>query len=509
MNKKQIKKTQPITENSVRDTKVYAVLRQLSVYDVNRLKKFVASPYFNRNEDLSAFLNLLDQDLRRNDGGPLGRELIWTELYGNQLFNDLKFRKLCSDLLRLTEEFLAQEIFTQNSLQQADNLLVAVYNRKLEALYNSSLSTSQRLSQQYHFRPASFYYYEYSFERNFYQISGLELDRTKEANIEKISANLDKFYVAEKLRSYITMIDRQRMVTHNYDLLFMDEIIELLKSGALLDVVPINLYYQVYLTHKDPSNPENFRILKNLIRDQIKLLPQIEAFEILDSALNHCISRVNSGDKSYLREYMELSLMGVKEDILLVNGALSPWTFRNIVFAGLRLGDFVWVRNFIEENKEKIELQYRDNAVSFNLANLYLYEKKYDELLRTLSKVEYEDPSYNLNSKIMLILTYYELDEIDSLSSLLSSFEIYLRRKKEIPTERRHHYMQLIQFVRALIKIPEAETGKLAALRKKVAATEGVVNKDWLLEKIDQLLGDYKEAVVEISPGIRKTAKPK
>ena len=155
---------------------------------------------------------------------------------------------------------------------------------------------------------------------------------------------------------------------------------------------------------------------------------------------------------------------------------------------GLRLGDFDWVKNFIFDYQHQLDEKYRENAVSFNLANLYFYQKEYGEVLKLLQTVEYEDPSYNLNSKAILIATYFELEEIDSLTSLLASFDIYLRRNKEIPENRKQHYLNLIRFTRSLMRLAPTETTELQKLRKKIDNTDGVVNKEWLLEKIDELL---------------------
>ncbi len=488
MSVKQLTKNHNIGNTSIADTKLFNVLAQLSVYDINRLKKFVDSPYFNRNEVLSTMLRAIDEAMRLDAAETLTKAELWERIMPHNTYDDLKFRKLCSDLLKLTEAFLSQEIFEQHSLQRADNLLVAVYNRKLEPLYNSALSTADRLSEQYHFRPASYYYYLYSFERNFYNLSGLEIERTKEANIEQMAENLDKFYVAEKLRCYCIMLDRQRMAAHDYRVLFMDEIIAHIESGNLQESVPVNLYYQIHLTQIEPNNPTHFERLKSLIASHIRELPQMEAFEILDSALNYCVAQVNRGKSHYLREYMELSLVGIQNETLLVNGALSPWTFRNIVFAGLRMHDFEWVKKFINDYQNQIDESYRENAVSFNLANLYFYQNKYDEVLKLLQEVEYDDPSYNRNSKTILLATYYELQEMESLTSLLSSFEIYLRRNKAMPEDRKMPYLNLIKFMRSLVKISNTDEQALQKLKKKVEETEGVVNKEWLLEKIDDLL---------------------
>ncbi|MDX1409498.1 MAG: hypothetical protein R3330_15230, partial [Saprospiraceae bacterium] len=111
----------------------------------------------------------------------------------------------------------------------------------------------------------------------------------------------------------------------------------------------------------------------------------------------------------------------------------------------------------------------------------------YDKVIEQLQEVEYDDPSYNLNSKTMLMFTYYETDEIDPLLSLLSSFAVYLRRNKQIPKGRKSHYLNLIKFMRALVRIPVSDKDALLQLEKKIRDTEGVVNKNWLLEKIDEL----------------------
>jgi hypothetical protein len=319
-------------------------------------------------------------------------------------------------------------------------------------------------------------------------LNKLDVRRSERANIEEIASNLDKFFIAEKLRYFNDVLSRQHFQSQEYDLTFMNEIITHLEQHDYSSVVPINLYYQTYLTYTQPEITTHFTKLKKLIQDFIVLLPENEAKEVISSALNYCINQVNRGNREYLREYLDLSELGIKRKVLLAKGMLSPWIFRNIVFAGLRLGDFNWVEKFINDYQHQIEEQYRANSVSFNMANLFMYKKDYNKVIELLQTVEYEDPSYNLNSKTILIATYYELDEIDSLTSLLASFEIYLRRNKEIPADRRQHYMQLIKFIRALIRIAPSDSKALQQLRKRIADTDGVVNKDWLLEKIDELL---------------------
>jgi hypothetical protein len=268
----------------------------------------------------------------------------------------------------------------------------------------------------------------------------------------------------------------------------MDEILRHVESENYTDIVPINFYYQIYLTTKYPEDQSHYFKLKSLVRSHINQLPELEAKEIMDSAYNYCIWNINRGNHDYTREIFELYKESVRNELIYVNGILDPWNFRNIIVAGLRLGEYDWVQDFIQVYKDRIDERYRDNAVNFNLATLHFYRKDYLQVIELLQTVEYEDPAYNLNSKTILIATYYELEEFDSLTSLLSSFESYLRRNKDIPEGRKQHYLHLIKFTRALIRIAPLDSDSLSKLRKRVDSTSGVVSKAWLLEKIDELL---------------------
>ncbi|RLD21753.1 MAG: hypothetical protein DRI69_03215 [Bacteroidetes bacterium] len=473
---------------SALDLKLYSVLREFNVYELNRLSKFVNSSYFNKNERLVRLFEQYESIIRNGAASTLTRGQAWSSATLDTTYNDQKFRKLCSDLLRLIEQFLVQEQFEKNPLHKADYLIQAINEKKLDALTTSSVRTARRLSDQYFFRPASYYYYQYAFERGIYGMNELEIDRSKVMNVEQIAQNLDTFYLAEKMRYYCYALVRQPLVDHEYDFLLMDEIISHIAKMGYDEIVPINFYYQIYLTQKEPENTVHYTRLKSLIHDYIDQLPNIEAKEVMDAAFNFCIRQINNGNKLYVKELFELYKESLRNELIYVNGILDPWNFRNIIVSGLRLGEYTWIDRFIHDYQDRIDIKHRSNAVSFNKANLYFYQKKYDQVMQLLQEVEYEDPSYNLNSKAMLIATYYELDEVEPLLSLLSSFAVYLRRGKSIPQQRKSHYQNLVRFVRMLVRTPIGDKAALKKLRKKVTDVEGMVNKSWLLDKIDELL---------------------
>ena len=437
------------------NSKIYSVLQYFDKIEQNRLRKYIVSPYFNKNEALIQLFERLVRDINRPNGIELTKEKTWSELYADKPYDDVRFRKLCSDLLKLVEGFLAQEEYQKDSMHQANFLMEAVIKRKLSKLFQTCINTSNRLSKKYPFRAAEYFHHQYKFQSSRYALLAFETQRTQKSNIEEIIQHLDKFYLGEKLKLTCDMLSRKALGAHDYQNLFIEEITEYLSKLPIDDAPPVEIYYQSYLTYTQPEKQEHYFKLKKLIQEHGDSFPSDELETLYGSLQNYCIKKVNlNAKKTFMKKSLDLYKELLKKQILLTDGELSPWQFKNIVFNSLRLSEFEWTENFIKEYKPKLPAKSRESAVSFNLARLRFYQKNYEEVISLLSKVEYEDISYNLGSKTMLLATYYETDEIEPLYSLMDSFRAFIRRKKEkLPKRRIDNYLQLINFVKKLTKI--------------------------------------------------------
>lgn len=474
----------------MRDTKLYKALVQLSGHELNRLFRFVVSPYFNRNESIIKLFEWIREDLKSEESTPISKEELWRICYGSaEEFQDGRFRKLQSDLLKLVEEYYAQEIFESNPIYKAKYLLEAINEKKLQPLKTSALKTAKILIESQELRPAAFYYYQYEIEQSTFDLNRTQSERSSKSNIEDIAQNLDRFYLAEKLRYYCTILNHQNVAALDYKLLFIDEIIKHVEAHGYEDVPPIRVYYQILQTYKFPENRKHYDELREHIRKYIHNFPESQIREILDATFNYCILKSNSGELEFVRELFSIYVESLENKLLLVKGQIDPFSFKNIVTAGLRLNEFDWVENFIYEYSLSLDEKFRDNAITFNLAQLYFYKKDYQNVISQLSQVEYDDITYNLNSKTLLMASYYELDELEALGSLLDTFRIYLSRNKEIPPTRRKHYQNTISIVRRLSKIVPGDIKEIEKLKKDIENTQGIVSKNWIVEKLTSLEG--------------------
>ena len=480
----------------MKDTKVYHFLSGLTKTELNRLSKYLESPYFNRNEILLTIYYQLEQHFRNNSSAELETIGIWNQIYPQTPYHGDRFRKLCSELMDLCEAFLAQQIYDNNPLHQANYLLQAVHHKQIERMYTSATNTARNLAKKQFFKPASYYYYLYEIEKNLYKLENVELNRASKKNIEKINlekivSNLDYFYISEKLKYYCTLLGWNKIIALDKNLLFIQEIINIALLDEFKNIPPIAIYLKIHDTYVESENESHFFDLKFLIDKYIDIFPIDEAKDIMDSAINYTIQRINKKESSYLNESFDLYKKSLEKEILYVNGEITPWTFKNIVSIGVRQQEFDWTENFINQYGDKINKLYRLNAINYNLANLYFYKKEFNKVIPLLQKVEYEEIYYSLDAKALTISTYYELDEYMFLGSFFESFKNYLTRNKNISQSNKIRYLNLIKYTKKLVESSQYSKTKLLKLKEDIKA-DSSIGKNWLLEKVDELIAIAK-----------------
>ena len=467
----------------MKSTKVYQVIRALTKAETRTFRKFLDSPYFNNSQAMIEFAAIL-VDLAQNEQD-MSKEEVWIALGEQRAYDDTRFRKYCSDLLKLVERFLAQQAFEQNPLRAAGYLLRTVSARRIENLYNSSLRTARRLTDKQAAQGIDYLFDRYQIER-YHQVI-LEADnRTQKLNVERIIENLDKFYIAQKLMSYMTAMSQKRIVNLEYDLLFIDEILQHIEDNPYPDTPQIRILYliaKLYQTNDDHYFPE----LKQLLITHINLFPDAEANTIFRSTLNFLIGWLNENKIEYLEELFQMYNYALNQPFFFKASGFNPWIFKTIVLVALRLEKYDWCEQFIANYAEYLDADQRENAVLFNTARMHWYQKNHDEVIAMLNLVEFDDISYNLSSKAMLLATYYDLDEVEALDSFLDSFKAFLRRNTaRIPQKRRNNYLSLIKYTKKLSRLSPRDKKKLIELKTEIETHSSFGDKRWILEKIGE-----------------------
>ncbi|NNF22764.1 MAG: hypothetical protein HKN67_12540, partial [Saprospiraceae bacterium] len=407
------------------NTRIYNILKQLDKPFLNRFLKFIDSPYHNRNQKVTSLAQLLINNIKSPEKLP-GKQEIWEIIFESNTYDDLKFRKLCNDVLERFEKFLITEQLDENNLLKSNLLLNALKSNNIEEIIEKHISRSSRQFERELDQSSEFYLQKYQYERT---LQNLKTNYEKKANIKSylnnyryldLSQNLDSFYVIEKLRHATDILTWRKMYKTDIEI-DLGFTLELIKLYNLDDHPAVKIYLYMYQILSGDGDIDTYFEFKEISFKYIDVFPDEERREIMDVLFNFCVKQINSGDKSFYIELLELYDWGIDSEIILTNSILSPTSFRNYVISGLRIGEFDRVQKFILEKSDFLEESRRENAINFNMARVCFYKKQFDDVLNYLNKVNYDDIWYNLNSKNYLLAVYYELGEDMVLESQMDS----------------------------------------------------------------------------------------
>ncbi|MCF6237235.1 MAG: hypothetical protein L3J79_00210 [Candidatus Marinimicrobia bacterium] len=311
---------------------------------------------------------------------------------------------------------------------------------------------------------------------------------------------LDHFYFSEKLKDACEMMMRSRILQVEYSYEMLDPIIETIEKNKkeYTGIPSIIVYYHVFqmLTKEDSSA---YQALIPVLKKHESFFPKEELESIYNHLQHFCMNKINTGGNHYLEELFKLYQVQLQQDLLIENNYLSEWHYKNIVTVGLRLNELDWVKNFIEDYRNRLDPEVVENAYIFNLAAYFYQANQPGKVLDLLVKVEYTDIRYVLHAKSLLLRTYYDLNEYEAFLSLTESFRKYLHRNAQISDSRRDGFSNLVKFTKKIFQIknllkisrPEKLKQDLQKLQKAIDSTDTIFNQSWLNTKVEEVVSFF------------------
>ncbi len=473
-------------------SKIIRYVLALSQRDRERFHQFVSSPYFNQHEKTQELLEIILANAEQEKNVP-EREALFEQLFPGQAYDEQRLHNVMSYLKRLYHRFLAQQFFEAQPLREQLSTLEAAYESNQFEVMTNRARLLEKTITQYPYQNGDYHFVSYRFNFLVGYYSGGFVDRSKTETFQKMLDHLDRYFLIEKLRHCCHLTANMMQFNTNYNFGFLEQLLSYIQEQPehFETEIPIKLYYTILMSLRDEQNPTYYEQMKHILRYHMHQLTKEEGSDLYKFANNYCIRQINLGNRKYQRELFELYQEGLKTELLLSNGLISEFDYKNITTLGCSLKEFVWTEQFLQEYREKLPPQRRENAYNFNLANLYYNKKMYNEALEALRDVQFTDVVYHLNTTFLQLRTYYALHDTEALLSLIETFRIYVIRNKKLTSTEKKGYTNMLRFARSLVSIQhhadtfskKALTEKLGALRQKIEATQNVINKQWLLEE--------------------------
>lgn len=474
------------------NNKLIKLLKTLNRKEMTRFRAFVDSPYFNKHEKVRELVKHLEQlypsfVAEKCDRKVLSVAIGETEMSLAVLFTYTK-RLLYEFLIveQRSKEGNRQQLALLQQLRQREQY--AIYEKKLQQL-STTINQTQRQDIEYHFDT-----YQLTKEENCYYEQRREYKNDHSLTRKQLAFN--HFFIAEKLKDACELLSRQSTLNVDFsDRLFTIILAELKDNWATYEAVPsIVIYHQIYQLLKQQTF-EAYNASLQSLEQYASLLNIEEQRTAYLYVQNFCASQSNAGKTNYLQHLFDLLRLQLKKNLLIENDYLSQWHYKNIVTSGLRLGEQKWVHNFIEQYKTQLHPDQREQAYTFNLASYYYYYQQYKKALELLLYLDLSDVRYAITAKSMLLYTYYELDEQEALLTLTRTFQQYLKRQKGLANNYSQGVNHLITFTRKLALLRARKDfqhqtdwqRRFDQLQAEIVTEKNIVNKKWLLEKVEGL----------------------
>jgi len=459
----------------------------LSPKELKKFEEFIYSPFFNKNELPVRLFNVLKVYHPKMEESKVAMEAIFPKVFPKEKIEEQRLRYVMRDLTKLLEEFLTYTEYEKEDEFKKYMLLSAYDNRNLEKYFKITLDQAKESQDAQPYRDVNYLFNRYLIDEKGYEHSQAKEPNTLGTSIQSAVENLDKYYLSNKLRYCCFLLSRQSILHEEYPQALFDEIVAWLGTHTYDDTPSISIYYQILRTLLDRDNAEEYQKLRELLAKNTGVFQLTELHDMYNALLNFCIRKINGGDSAYLHEIFDTYRTMVENGVIFDNGYIAPNEFKNVVMAGLRSDETAWVEKFLEEYKDKITPEYRQNTYIYNLAILHYYKKEFSKSLKLMQTAEFKDVFFHLDAKALLLRTYYELNEAEPFFSLVDAFNNYLKRNKLISEYQRTIYINLVKYARKLMLMKQSGKIATAELRIEIEQVKQVANLQWLMQKIEEM----------------------
>mgnify|MGYP003460519483 FL=1 len=480
----------------MQNSSITKILKNFSKEEIKEFGRFVSSPYFNTSEATTLLFEELKKHYPLFNKKDYSRENLFSAVYGSRVYNYELLRKLISNLIILTEEFIfIKTIRSDKALKKItvlDNINQYGSGSSIEnKLGDLEETIAERKIYADHLKDkAIFNKIKYNFFVN--------NNRFKEA-----SENLSKygdFTLCHFMQSFADIYKLKMQVLSSYkketgnsafDIFFRN--FDLEGFSAEIDELKNNTYFflkESYLFIKLNSDLDDFKAyneLKAQLYENIDQYDHAYACRVITVLLNFRLSRIiHKKDNESYKELFSLYKFSLEHGNLLSfhNKFMNLVTYRNILFIAIEVKEFDWIRKFIAEYLQYVRADNKDSLENISLGILSFEISDFAKTLEYIMKVKYDHEIFKIDVKNILMKTYYELGYYETAISVIDATKHLLSGGMNISEGVKKLHLMFIKYYTELLNIRlNYDDFRHHKLIKELNEDESILSRGWLLAK--------------------------
>ncbi len=463
----------------MRDSLLLQTLGTLTKRDWRQLQRWVHADIVHQRDDVRRLFDYLHGARRRPAQDAFDRRRVFEAIFPGQPFDDDLLRLLMHFLLNIVKKFLAYDDWSDDDAEVNWRQCRALRRREADKLFEKEWEQATYSLRNQPHRHGDYHRQLYRLHLERYEYDHRQR-RSGPMNLQDVLDELTNAYLADLLRHSCTVLTYQSVNSQAYDFTLRELALTQIENPGTVLTPAIAVYHCAYRALQSPEDDARFQQLVQLIGQHWQHFPPHELRDLYLLAINHCIRRINRGERRLIAEAFGLYRAALEKEALLEDGVLSKFTYNNILMLAIAQEAWDWADGFLDEYKQRLPARERDNAYRYNRAVFYFRRPDYEKAMELLLHVEFRDLLYNLNARSMLLRIYYELGEYAALESHLDSFRNFLRRRSGLGYHR-ENYANLLKIVQKMLRSDLRQREVRAALLEEVGRMRALAEREWLV----------------------------
>lgn len=465
----------------MKDLKLTSLLKTFSKQEIKDFEKYLQSPFLNTSgEYILKFFETVKKYYPGFDSDNFTKQNIFKEIYPKEKYNDARMRKLTSETMKLIQDYLGVKAFLNDEQAKGNYILTELKERNSDTLFESKIKELFKLLEK---NKVKDYHYYSEKQKLIETLKAFYFNRERKKAIplfDEEMENLSKYFSLLFVHKFIERFMEKRSFTDTeFYLPYFKEIINFAEENYSGKENLFDLYYTELLLHINGEEKYYFSLkhLKDKLSDKIH---KNSLSLIYFTLTNYATEQFETGKQNYLNELFNLHKEILKKKIF--GNIFSEFLFMNIVTVALRLDEIKFAEKFISEYKDRMNSDARNDTYNYCLACIFFSKKEFSSALETISRINFALPLHKYLIKNLTLKIYYELNETNSIYSLIDSFKHTVKRDKSVPDNVKILVTNYTNFVKELVRIKSGEKDKedIEARIKKETTAE----KSWLLSKV-------------------------
>jgi len=473
------------------------LIQTLNKEELKQLILFVENPFFNKGRFKEQILSLLEICLYHpwlDSHQKVEKSEVFAAVFIDQTFVEGKIEKLFVEAHKLLRTFLLIQNYMKasNEFQQTFDFSEIVRTRGLENRYQQTLSRLQRIQEQSNLRNSTYFYQQFLVEDAIYNRESLNNQAKGDLNVPKVLQSLEIHYFLcriARLNSFLLQQKVARVDTSELAISFLEQ--SPLPEHHLKMSPVLRINHEIFfLLRKNRAEPQDVRALFDLLRLYEEELDPASLREFYTYLRNICVLISTS---FFDNEEIRLTLFELYKDnlsrgYLHYESKLHPNTYLAVTLAAVRVRQFNWAIEFIENHKNEVigDNEERD-IYRFNLA-VYLFG--IGQFSNCLDNIPPTSPfvDYLLHGKRLELRALYELQS-DLLAYKLDAFKMFLSRtsQKLLSEAQRQTNSDFANLLHQLVNSKPADPKRSELLVSRLHEKKQSAEWRWLLEKAKAL----------------------